>query len=80
MRLKKVNKEEQLITTSRKIAEVFEKRHADVLRDIENIACSKEFGERNFALSSYKNEQNKILKEYTVTKDGFVMLAWGIQV
>lgn len=69
--------EEKLTTTSRKIAEVFEKRHADVLRDIENMNCSEEFRQRNFALSSYKTEQNKNQKEYVVTKDGFVMLAMG---
>lgn len=43
------------------VAKVFGKRHADVLRDIEKITApksglSKEFGERNFALSSYKSE------------------------
>ena len=43
------------------VAKVFGKRHADVLRDVEKITApksglSKEFGERNFALSSYKSE------------------------
>ena len=28
--------EERLVTTSRKIAECFQKRHSDVLRDIQN--------------------------------------------
>ena len=69
--------EEKLITTSRKIAETFEKRHADVLRDIETLQCSKEFTERNFALSSYKDKSGKSNKEYIVTKDGFTMLCMG---
>ena len=68
---------EVLTTTSRKIAEVFEKNHKEVLRDIESLSFSDEFRERNFALSSYTSEQNKALKEYIVTKDGFVMLAMG---
>ncbi|MDD4699850.1 MAG: Rha family transcriptional regulator [Oscillospiraceae bacterium] len=68
---------EVLTTTSRKIAEVFEKNHKEVLRDIESLSFSNEFRERNFALSSYTSEQNKALKEYIVTKDGFVMLAMG---
>lgn len=38
------------LTTSLKIAEVFGKRNADVLRDIRNLHCSPEFRERNFAL------------------------------
>ena len=69
--------EERIVTTSRKIAEGFEKRHSDVLRDIENLGCSEGFRERNFALSSYKSEQNKILKEYIVTEDGFTILCMG---
>ena len=51
--------EEKIVTTSRKIAEGFEKRHSDVLRDIENLGCSEEFRQRNYALSSYTSEQNK---------------------
>lgn len=69
--------EERIVTTSRKIAEGFEKRHSDVLRDIENLGCSEGFRERNFALSSYKSEQNKTLKEYIVTEDGFTILCMG---
>lgn len=44
--------EEKIVTTSRKIAEGFEKRHSDVLRDIENLGCSEEFRQRNYALSA----------------------------
>lgn len=72
------NHEEVLTTTSRQVAEVFEKRHADVLRDIENMNCSVEFRKRNFAFSEYKTDgNNKTYKEYIITKDGFVMLAMG---
>ena len=44
-----------LVTTSRNVTEVFEKNHADVLRDIRNLLtkCSPEFGLSNFAESSY---------------------------
>lgn len=45
--------------TSLDVAETFDKRHADVLRDIELLQCSKEFRERNFALSKYSVENNK---------------------
>ena len=69
--------EEKIVTTSRKIAEGFEKRHSDVLRDIENLGCSEEFRQRNYALSSYTSEQNKRLKEYIVTEDGFTILCMG---
>lgn len=69
--------EEQVVTSSRKVAEKFEKRHADVLRAIANLECSPEFTQRNFALSSYKDESGKENKEYLITKDGFSMLAMG---
>ena len=69
-----------LVTTSRNIAEVFEKRHSDVLRDIRNVLDSlpdKKFGERNFALSSYVTEQNKENPEYLLTRDGTMLLIMG---
>jgi len=73
----KINKEEVTVVTSLDVAETFEKRHADVLRDIEKLECSQEFRERNFALSSYKSVQNKSLPMYYITKDGFVLLVMG---
>ena len=69
--------EEQVVTSSRTVAEKFEKRHADVLRAIANLECNPEFTQRNFALSSYKDESGKENKEYLITKDGFSMLAMG---
>lgn len=67
------------ITTSLSVADVFEKRHADVLRSIEDLKadCPEDFGQRNFALSSYINEQNKQQPMFTLTKDGFTLLAMG---
>jgi len=69
--------EERVVTSSRNIAKRFDKRHADVLRAIDNLECSYEFTQRNFALSSYKDESGKTNKEFLITKDGFVMLAMG---
>jgi phage regulator Rha-like protein len=37
------------IATSLIITEIFSKRHADLLRNIENLFCNNEFRERNFA-------------------------------
>lgn len=61
------------------VAEFFEKNHKEVLRDIRNIAApnsglSKEFAERNFALGSYKDKQNKKRPCYYLTRDGFTIL------
>lgn len=66
-------------TTSLKIAEHFGKNHKDVLRDIRILldSCPEEFGQRNFAPSSYQNEQGKEQPMYTVYFDGFILLVMG---
>jgi Rha family phage regulatory protein len=64
-------------TTSRLIANKFQKRHSDVLRAIKELDCSKEFTERNFALSEYVDGTGRKLPEYIITRDGFVFLVMG---
>ena len=64
-------------TNSKNIAEVFGKTHRDVVRAINNLDCSPEFRERNFAQSSYLSAQNKSLKCIEITKDGFAFLCMG---
>lgn len=64
------------------VAEYFEKNHKEVLRDIRNLLASDsglsaEFGLSNFALSSYTNNQNKKQPCYSMTRDGFTVLAMG---
>lgn len=67
----------RLVTTSLAISNHFGKKHAHVLRDIENLDCSQEFRESNFGLSSYTTSQNKKLPMYEITRDGFVFLCMG---
>lgn len=71
------NKEDKPMTDSRRVAEYFDKRHADVLRDIGNLECSKEFTERNFALSYYKDNTGKRNPMRVMTFDGFMFLCMG---
>lgn len=59
------------------VAKYFEKRHDNVIRDIDNLDCSEEFRLLNFEGSSYKNEQGKKQPCYYMTRDGFVFLAMG---
>ena len=69
-----------LVTTSRNIAEVFEKEHRNVIRDIRTLLETnpdKEFGLLNFEQSSYRNEQNKEQPEYLLTRDGTMLLIMG---
>lgn len=65
------------VTTSLIVADVFGKEHKHVLRDIKELTCSREFRERNFALSYYLTSQGKELPMYEITKNGFSFLAMG---
>lgn len=67
----------RVLTDSLKVAGVFGKRHADVLRDIKNLGASEEFTERNFALSEYGDLTGRRLPMYLITQDGFTLLAMG---
>lgn len=66
-----------LVVTSKEIADRFGKVHRDVMRDIERLQCSNDFRVRNFAQSYYTSAQNKKLKCYTMTRDGFCFLCMG---
>src|SRR5699024_7821272 len=63
--------------TSRDIAEITGKRHADVMRDVrkEIYELGSEIGQRIFAQSSYINRQNKEQPCYSFGKDGAMQLA-----
>lgn len=70
------------IVSSRKIAEVFNKRHDHILRDINKITepnsgVSENFNRNNFVLISYKDSTGRKLPEYLLSKDGFTILAMG---
>ena len=75
------NSKYEVMVDSRFVATVFEKGHKDVLKAIRNIldnsGFSQEFRLRNFAPSSYKNEQNKKQPCYVMTRDGFTALVMG---
>lgn len=67
----------QIITTSLKVAEFFGKRHRDVLRRVRNLGCSPEFNERNFAPVEYIDSKGERRPAYEMTKDGFMLLVMG---
>lgn len=69
------------ITTSSQIADVFNKRHNDVLRAIDNLHCSDDFRQRNFALCYEINDlQNgKQNRYFNITKDGATFLIMGFK-
>ena len=69
----------KMTVSSRKVAEVFQKEHKNVLRDIRAVVegMPGEFSERNLALRSYLDDMNREQTEYRLTKDGFFLLAMG---
>lgn len=67
----------QIITTSLKVAQFFSKRHDDVLRRIRGLGCSPEFNARNFAAVEYVDKKGERRPAYEMTKDGFVLLVMG---
>lgn len=76
-----INKQHQSITTSRIVAETFEKNHFHVLRDIRELQCSDEFRATNFGLMVEMKElpQGGAARSeyYEITKDGFTFLVMG---
>jgi Rha family phage regulatory protein len=67
------------IVSSRKVAEVFEKEHKDVLESIRNLIAeisATNFSSLNFIESNYK-VRGKKYPEYLMTKDGFTLLTFG---
>ncbi|MCW6665288.1 Rha family transcriptional regulator [Aerococcaceae bacterium NML191219] len=64
------------------VAEAFEKRHKEVLRDIRKImdpnsGLSRDFNERNFAPIKYKDSRGRVQDAFAMTRDGFTMLVMG---
>ena len=74
-------KDSRVVTTSLKIAEIFNKQHSHVLRAIKDLDCSREFHQSNFGFMLKTTElPNNAKREdpyYLITRDGFVFLVMG---
>lgn len=72
----------QAITTSIKVAEVFGKEHKNVLDRIKQLTVKTAeiqgfSAGLNFKLSEYKDETGRSLPMYELSRDGFTLLAMG---
>jgi Rha family phage regulatory protein len=67
------------VTSSLLVTEMFEKRHANVLRALQNLDCSASFTELNYELSSYRDSSGRSNPIYYMTKDGFIFLVMGFK-
>lgn len=66
-----------LKTTSRSIATHFNKRHADMLRAIENFTSDsddEEFNQRNIALVEYLDAKGELRKSYALTEEAALII------
>ena len=74
-------KDSQVVTTSLRVAEIFSRRHSDVLQSIKNLDCSDGFRERNFSFTLKPKElHGSVARQdpyYLITRDGFTFLVMG---
>ena len=67
------------VVTSKQVADHFGKQHRQILDIIRRITESQpDFGRASFSASSYTSEQNKTLDCFEMTRDGFSLVAMGL--
>lgn len=59
------------------MAEVFGKRHDNVLATIQTVDCSEEFNLLNFKEIEYLDSRGRLQRSFDMTKDGFTFLVMG---
>lgn len=72
-----VMKNRQAVTSSLKVAEVFEKEHKNVLRDIGNLGKDVLNFEQMFAEGTEPDSYGRDRRVYYMNRDGFTLLAMG---
>lgn len=77
MEIKVFSVNDEARTDSLTLAEVFGKQHKHVIRDIEALQVSEKFNGSNFGPDEYLDSKGEKRTCYTMTKNGFMMLAMG---
>lgn len=72
------NQDGKLVVSSRVVAEQLEKRHSNVIRDLEQILTNSSVSSLIIE-SNYKDKKGEMRKEYLLTKDGFTLYMFNIQ-
>ena len=67
----------ELLTTSRKVAEVFGRQHKNVLQSIKEICSAEKLAQSYYFETTYKDSSGKSNKEYLMNFDGFSILVMG---
>lgn len=71
---------EQVVTTSKQVAEVFDKQHKDVMKAIRNLLGDNNSAQNCaqwFTVGKYKDASGKENNMYIMNRDGFSLLAMG---
>lgn len=69
----------KLMVTSNDVADKFGKEHQTIYRKIEELIKNQPiFGASNFTVTTYTTSQNKTHKCYSMTRDGFCMIAMSL--
>lgn len=69
--------DKQVVTTSLKVAEIFEKEHRVVMKSIRNLTAQNYAVKKMFVEDSYLNSRNQQQPMYYMNRDGFTLLAMG---
>lgn len=70
--------DDQVLTTSLKVAEVFEKEHKHVLDAVRKLFTAENSAVKQmFQESTYLNERNQSQPVFVMNRDGFTLLAMG---
>lgn len=69
----------EVITTSLRVAEYFNKQHKNIIRTIKRLEtdCSPEFNRLNFEPVEYIDKKGEIRLMYNIRKNGWMMLVMG---
>ena len=70
-------KNDQVVTTSLVVSQIFEKRHSDVIRQIQKLILANAKVRRLSISSNYIDEQGKSRVMFVMNRDGFSLLAMG---
>ena len=77
VKLQEVNGKNVVATTSLKIAEVFEKEHFHVIRDIETEINKGLFNQSNFGVVDYKDKKGELRKMYVLDERFTTFITMG---
>lgn len=69
--------DQQAVTTSLKVAEVFEKEHRNVMQSIKNLTAENSATRKMFVEDSYFNSRNQSFPMFYMNRDAFTLLAMG---